>query len=182
MSTLKEKFKFPLSVLLLVVMDQGIKIYINNNMFDKTIYIFKDLVAFKPIMNTAYSWINSLGKFGIGLWPHLIFNFTVLVLTISIFAFYKEKYKPNKAINLFFLVWFAGLICSTIDKMFWGGTLDYIYLKNLFTFDLKDAYITLSEIILVFYAAVNYKVLNKMDDKLLYKEFRLFIKGKLRRS
>ncbi len=42
----------------------------------------------------------------------------------------------------------AGTICSLIDKLFWGGSLDFADTK-LFIFDLKDCYLTVAEIIFV---------------------------------
>ncbi|KAA6326938.1 hypothetical protein EZS27_024019 [termite gut metagenome] len=36
---------------------------------------------------------------------------------------------------------FAGIICSSCDNIFFGGSWDYVYLKPLFVFDLKDVYL-----------------------------------------
>lgn len=35
----------------------------------------------------------------------------------------------------------AGVICSIIDRIFWGSSLDYIRIKGFFVFDLKDIFI-----------------------------------------
>ena len=42
---------------------------------------------------------------------------------------------------LFFIV--AGALCSLIDKVFYGGSLDFIGISNLFIADIKDIYINL---------------------------------------
>ena len=44
----------------------------------------------------------------------------------------------------------AGSICSLIDKLFWGGSLDFIQIPLFFTFDLKDCYLSLAVLIFVF--------------------------------
>jgi signal peptidase II len=51
------------------------------------------------------------------------------------------------------------------DKLFWNGSLDYLRFKGLFTFDLKDVYITDFEVILIAMIVFNYKNLSKIDDK-----------------
>ena len=37
----------------------------------------------------------------------------------------------------------CGAICSLIDKVFYGGSLDFIGISNLFIADIKDLYINL---------------------------------------
>lgn len=36
-----------------------------------------------------------------------------------------------------------------IDKLFWGGSLDFLQIPTLFIFDLKDCYLTVAEVIFV---------------------------------
>ena len=43
----------------------------------------------------------------------------------------------------------AGSLCSLIDKLFWGGSLDFLQIPTLFIFDLKDCYLTVAEVIFV---------------------------------
>ncbi len=43
----------------------------------------------------------------------------------------------------------AGTICSLIDKIFWGGSLDFLSIPGFFIFDLKDCYLTVGEILFV---------------------------------
>lgn len=151
--------KMTLAILLLILTDQLIKIYISNNFMDKSFAIVSDLIKFQPIINIDYSWFNSIGQFGVGLWPHIIFSIISVAVCVFIFIFYKENYKGNIAINALLVLLLAGVICSLIDKVFWGGSLDYIYLKGFFTFDLKDVYISISQVILISYILVNYKKL-----------------------
>ena len=138
MSKLKEKFTIPLLVLLLILFDQCIKIYIRNNLMNENFYIFNDVIKFVPSLNTSYSWFNSLFNLGIGLLSHIAVNIIILFISILLFDFIRQKQKGNKIINLLSILLFSGAVCSLIDRIFWGGSLDYIYLKGLFTFDLKD--------------------------------------------
>ena len=43
----------------------------------------------------------------------------------------------------------SGCLCSLIDKLFWGGSLDFLQIPTLFIFDLKDCYLTVAEVIFV---------------------------------
>ena len=167
-----------LSVSLLILIDQFIKIYINNNLMNVEFYIFKDVLGFKPILNTSYSWINSLMDFGIGLLSHITFNILALLISLIIYDFIRQKQNDSKIVKLTFVFWFAGSICSTIDRIFWRGSLDYIYLKNLFTFDLKDVYITIVEAILISSLIFNFNKIRRIDDKLLYRDFKSYMKEK----
>ena len=42
-----------------------------------------------------------------------------------------------------FIFLFTGALCSLIDKIFYGGSLDFIGICNLFIADIKDIYINL---------------------------------------
>ena len=105
---------------------------------NENFYIFNDVIKFVPSLNTSYSWFNSLFNLGIGLLSHIAVNIIILFISILLFDFIRQKQKGNKIINLLSILLFSGAVCSLIDRIFWGGSLDYIYLKGLFTFDLKD--------------------------------------------
>ncbi len=51
-------------------------------------------------------------------------------------------------------------ICSTIDRLFWGGSLDYILIAN-YIIDLKDIYLTIGGILLVWGEIIVYCEKNK---------------------
>ena len=177
-SKLNSKTKMILLILLLTVIEQSIKIYISNNLMQESINIFGQMVKFQPKLNTAYSWLNSLGDFGIGIIPHIMVNIIILFFSFIILDFILAKKKKYKITNWLFIFLIAGTICSLIDRMFWGGSLDYIYLKGYFTFDLKDVYISMFQIALVFTWIFNYKGFRKLNEKLLYSEFKAYVKEK----
>lgn len=61
------------------------------------------------------------------------------------------------------VLFFAGAICSFIDSLFWGGSIDYIRLFTWFTFDLKDCYISAVLVLIVISAVIYSKELDKLD-------------------
>lgn len=107
-----------------------------------------------------------------------VINILIIFISILLFDYIRQKQKEDKIINLLFTFLFAGAVCSLIDRVFWGGSLDYIYLKGLFTFDLKDVYLSIFEIILISCRIFNYKGLRRVNEKMLYNDFKLYIKVK----
>jgi signal peptidase II len=176
---MKRKLKIVLPVLLLVFIDQAIKIYISNNWMNKEFDILGRILGFKPYINASFSWINSLGEFGINLLTHIIVNVIVLLFLFVVYGFISEMYVANKAVNYTFALMIAGGICSLIDKAAWGGSLDYVWLKGFFIFDLKDLYLSSSVALIVLSMLLNYKWFKEMDDKIIFQELMRYIKGKM---
>ena len=63
---------------------------------------------------------------------------------------------------------FAGALCSLIDKIFYGGSLDFIGISNLFIVDIKDIYINLG--ILFFIISIVISGYLTEDDNTSFKE------------
>lgn len=178
MSVVANKRRDYLYVSLLVIIDQIIKLYIYNNSMDSKFGIIEGYVEFYPMFNRDYSWINSLFQLGIGLLPHIIFSAIVSIGLILVYDFVKTNKQLSNPLNLTFIIIISASICSLIDKIFWGGSLDYIYLVGFFIFDLKDVYVSVFEILLIIYTIKNYKRIKSMDEKKLFKEYWSFVKKK----
>lgn len=150
-----------LSVLVLVAIEQVIKVVINNNFLDKRFPILPPLLYFEPIFNRHYSWLNSMLQLGIGKWIHIS---VVVIMSTSIYLFYKyltKQFGTNKIIDIMYVFIFSGAICSLVDKFFWNGSLDYILVNGFFTFDLKDIYISIFIGLLILSFLFKNKVLNQ---------------------
>lgn len=173
---MKKSPRVILLVLALVLIDQSIKIYIHNNFMDKEFYILDSIFGVKPIINTKYSCFNSFGNMGIGLITHIVLNIVMLFLILIIFDFIKERYSNNKIIYCLFVLACAAAICSLIDKVFWGGSLDFISFKNFFIFDLKDVYISVFQIVAILCIILNYKKLEDINEKTIYNDFKSYIR------
>ena len=90
-------------------------------------------------------------------------------------------------INAFIHFFLAGLLANLADNAFWGGSLDYVTIKPLYTFDLKDLYITLCELFLITELMDN-RLLGRMlkmpreESRKLNRDFIGFVKRDLRIS
>ncbi|MFT4144695.1 MAG: signal peptidase II [Mobilitalea sp.] len=169
----KKKFLSILS--LLILLDQAIKLIINQFFYTDNFKIIGDYIQFQPYLNIKYSWINSLFNLGISRILHIIVV-VLMIIVISVgYKFIQTVYTLSKVIDYLFLFVLAGAACSLFDKVFWGGSLDYIMLKGLFIFDLKDVYISVFEILLVIVIIVNFKRVNKINEKQIFADFKRFI-------
>lgn len=170
--------KTHLTVIILVTIDQAIKIVISNNFFNKTFSILPPLLYFNPIFNRNYSWLNSMLQLGIGKWIHVS---AVAIMGVLIYLFYQylnKAFGTNEIINIMYAFIFSGAMCSLIDKIFWNGSLDYILLNGFFTFDLKDVYISIFIGLLILASLLKNKILNQIDNNLV-KNFTKYILQKL---
>ncbi len=167
-----------IAVLILVTIEQVIKIVINNNFLDKKFPILPPLLYFEPMFNRDYSWFNSMLQLVIGKWIHISI---VAIMSILIYLFYQylnKQFGANKIINIMYAFIFSGAICSLIDKIFWNGSLDYILVNGFFTFDLKDVYINIFIGLLILALLLKNRVLNQIDDNIV-KDFTKYILRKL---
>lgn len=167
-----------MAVLILVAIDQVIKIVINNKLLDRKIPILAPLLYFEPMFNRDYSWLNSMLQLGVSKYIHILL---VVIMSIFIYLFYQYlnmQFGTNKLINIMYAFIFSGAMCSLIDKIFWNGSLDYILVNGFFTFDLKDVYVNVFIGLVILSLFLKNKVLNQIDDDII-KDFTKYVLRKL---
>ena len=160
---------FPFAVFILIVVDQVLKIIIKNYLFNSEFEIIKNILYFQPNLHKNHSWFNSLFNLNIEIFVYVIFTVIVIFLSFFVYGFLKENKKDKLLVKLVFLFFYAGAICSLFDRIFWGGSLDFIYLKGFFIFDLKDIYLSLFEISLIIMIIINFKALNNFKFSRFWK-------------
>jgi len=158
--------------IVLFAIDQTIKIVIDRYFLDVRFDIISPLFYFKPTFNHQYSWINGLFGLGMGFWAHIVIFCVIAVLVAFFYDWMKSISGNNKMLNIAFVFCFAGMISSLIGTIFWNGCLDYIYLKPLFVFDLKDLFIDTFIILLLLYLHKNNKHLSSIKNKDLICHFK----------
>ena len=163
-----------------MLLDQGIKLIIKLKFFHNYFEIIPDFLSFNPIINTQGSWLNARFNFNISFPLLILINGISLMLFVEIYRYIKFKSGKSFWIDMCFLFIFAGALCSFIDKVFYGGSLDFIGISNLFIADLKDIYINLG---LLFFIMSCYKSgffseedTSLKDDLKAIKSFFKFIK------
>lgn len=170
---------------LLFLIDQGLKILIKLFFFDKYIPVIPNMLYFSPIINTNGSWLNA--RFGTSVsFPMLItLNIIAIFIFIEVYRYYLHKGNKDFWSDMCFIFVTCGAICSLIDKVFYGGSLDFIGISDLFIADIKDLYINLG--ILFFTLTIfNNGYMNSQedtsfkDDLKSLKRFLFFIKNDIK--
>lgn len=172
---MRSNFRY-LLIAVMIIVEQGIKLLVRNYQ-GAEVSLVGDFVYFRPTHNTYYSWFNSMLGFENTRVFHIVLTVVILVLAILIFR-YAYKRKGNLLeINLLELFLMAGIVCSLLDRVFWGGSLDYIGLRGLFVFDLKDVYLSTFQVLAVYLVIKNWKGINAISEKELASDFYQFLKG-----
>lgn len=165
----------------LMIIEQGIKIVIKKYFFNQYFEIIPGFLSFDPIINTDGSWLNARFGTGVGFNTLIILNLVSLFLFYAVYKFYLSRNENFFWIDASFLFVLSGALCSLIDKVFYGGSLDYIGISNLFIADLKDIYINIGLfcLIILLYKIDYFKEndSNLKDDIGLLKEFLYYIKN-----
>lgn len=128
-------------VISLVIIDIMIKIVIEN-FFGETEFLINNWIGFKPYLNTTQlSIFNNELDLGVSTGTLIVLN--IIFIPVILLTFYRAN-KDNEYgdfMDISEALILAAAICSLIDKIFWGGSLDYIYLLNRWIVDLKDIYL-----------------------------------------
>lgn len=141
-----------LLVFALVSLDLFSKIIVKLFFMDVTFSMFNGAVKFMPFLNThSMSLFNGLlFNLNLSLSNLVILNLIVLTLMIPIYLYLKSIEFKNMFLNMVLVLLIAGSISSTIDRLLWGGSLDFIVIFN-HVIDFKDIYLFSSIIIFIFY-------------------------------
>ncbi|EKQ56033.1 MULTISPECIES: signal peptidase II [unclassified Clostridium] len=167
--------------LFFLLLDQGIKISIKLLWFNNDFPIINNMLYFRPIINTEGSWLNA--RFGTSVSFPILITLNILAIFVFIEVYRYYLYKGNKDFwaDMCFVFVSCGAICSLIDKLFYGGSLDFIGISNLFIADTKDLYINLG---ILFFALTMFnnghlssgEDTSLKDDYQTLKKFLLFIR------
>ena len=149
-------------ICLLIIIDQTIKIIIYSFFMEIRFDIIPSLFEFKPFFNVKHSYVNNLlykyFHVNLGLLFHVgLYLFILIILIPSIWLTFRNNIRENKKIlDVAFSFGIAATICAIFGNLIWQkGTLDYIYLKPLFIFDLKDLYSNCFSILFIVFALKN---------------------------
>ncbi|MEN2775858.1 signal peptidase II [Acetivibrio clariflavus] len=159
-------------VILLVAIDLIIKYIIYMNFMKTKIKLFNGFFGFLPLINRSQMSIFNK-ELGMGLSNSFLLIINLLILIILIFLyyrFYKLKFL-NLHTKLILIMFISAAICSIIDKIVLGGSLDYILL-NKTVFDLKDIYLSIAYVYGIIYAIKNSSKSSSIkDDVIILKKY-----------
>lgn len=178
--------KLWLIFIILMLLDQGIKLIIKLFFFDNRFEVIPKFLSFHPIINTQGSWLNVRFNTGINFGTLIILNIIAMFFFIEFYRYFTQRFYKDFWTDLCFIFIIAGCLCSLIDKIFYGGSLDFIAISNLFIADIKDIYINIA--IFSFILASYFSGFLSSNDKGIkndlneIKNFFIFIKNDIKRK
>jgi signal peptidase II len=142
---------------LLIALDQIAKLIVSMTVARVPVNLIPGVLWLEPLQNTNLTWFANMA--GITM-PVPVMVLLQLSVALAMLLFYRyQRYTgavANRSLGLSFAAAIAGVGCSYIDVVFWGGSLDFIGLFNWFVFDLKDIFLNVGCISLaVWYASRN---------------------------
>jgi signal peptidase II len=137
---------------LCVLLDMIIKLLINMYFYDCNVNLIGEVVTFSPVLNKSISWFASISRITIGAIPHLFLRIVIFILSLNVTRNIMKKHTISRLVFFALIFWLAGCFCSLIDQVFFSTSLDYIRIRGFFTFDLKDVYISCTEVIVIILA------------------------------
>lgn len=167
-----------LLVMILVATEQIIKLIICLNYQDINLEIIPSLVDFKPTLNNKTFYWLGLMNIDVGRWVRLATAIIILRAFCLFYLYLKRTLQNRKWLDISFVFGFAGVLCSLSDNIFFGGSWDYIYLKPLFIFDLKDIYMDCFSIFFIIFCYKNRTEISKIKMK----DIITFLKNGLKQS
>lgn len=174
--------KYSLLIAILISIDQLLKLFIYKNYIDCKFIIVRHLLEFCPKINRNMSYAGNFIKLFSNIEVAVIFNILIIFIFITGYAYYIERVRvPGKIAILILISGLAGSICSLIDKLLWGGSLDYIRIPNFFIFDLKDIYLALAEILFIIIGLAHQKEISVKNylmfcARMIKKNIKLFVR------
>ena len=152
----------------MVIIDQIVKLFIFRLFINHEFDILRGVFRFRPKQNLNLSYVGNYIEIFSNPWVINILNILIIVLFVSGYQFYRTKKKVvSLPVRTIVTCGLAGSICSLIDKVIWGGSLDFIQILGFVTFDFKDCYINMAIIIFLIIA-------NRHQKEISVKEYLRF--------
>ncbi|CAK7026089.1 MAG: hypothetical protein PARBA_01094 [Parabacteroides sp.] len=136
-----------LLIVLLVLIDQSVKLIIYTSFIDTNFEIIPRVLDFKPTFNSKYSFVNDSIYKKTGMDAGLLFHialFTIIwFIQFVAYKFFKSIDPHNKTLDVSIAFFTSSVICAYLGMLVWEkGVLDFLHFKlHLnFVFDLKDIY------------------------------------------
>lgn len=130
--------KSGLLIIILILIDQLTKIIVNIFLKDVSFRVLNGRLGFDVYLNKDYmSMFNRNFGLNLSALTLTLINIGILLFLISLYLYVLKNDGLNKKIRICIVIVIAAALCSIIDKIFWGGSLDYIVSFG-YIYDLKD--------------------------------------------
>ena len=159
-------------ILLLIFIDMAVKLIVTHFFMGSSKLLFSGLIGFKPHINTEQMGINlELSRFGLSIsnTANIILNIFILFFIVVLVGTLSQKKEYGKRFAVGACLVIAATVCSLLDKLFWGGSPDYIYVIYRYIIDIKDIYFLCITIMLTVSAITT--ITNKISNTTIISAF-----------
>ena len=137
-------------IIALIAIDQAVKLFIAQFYINVEIIFIQGVLLFRPVQNTNLLWVASVAENKPSVYMVIIIQIFAALMVVLIHRYISYIWNNHQGmLNTYLILSLSGVCCSFIDVVFWGGSLDYIRLFDWFTFDMKDAFLTFSQVLLI---------------------------------
>jgi signal peptidase II len=137
------------SILGLIAIDQVIKLAISRFALNALVILIPGALYFHPVQNTNLNWFASMASLQTPVWLMVVIQATILLLILAARRFFTYRSGCQPLLEAFTVFIAAGIGCSFVDVVFWGGSLDFMGLFHWFIFDTKDVYLNTASVFLI---------------------------------
>lgn len=125
-------------IILLVLIDQVTKIIVNIFFRNISFRILWGRIGFEIYLNKYYmSVFNSYFNFNLSILTLTIMNLFILFFLSTFYLYVLKQKALDIKIRTCLSIVIATCVCSIVDKIFWGGSLDFIVFFG-YIIDIKD--------------------------------------------
>ncbi|WP_156286486.1 signal peptidase II [Oceanivirga salmonicida] len=150
-----------LIILILVLIDQLTKIFINTFFNHVSFRLLNNKLGFKVYLNKYYmSMFNHEFNLGLSIVTLTFINLVLLYFLVTFYLYVLKANALNSKIRICMIVVIAANICSIIDKIFWGGSLDFIVFFG-YIIDIKDIYAHIGVALGYFLYIYEYRIMKR---------------------
>lgn len=137
----------------LIALDQAIKLAVSIFSPNARIILIPGVLQFEPSKNVNLNWFASMAGYHTPVWMMVAFQLAVLAIIVLAFRYFTFRaFSRQRVLQTALSFGAAGVCCSFIDVVFWGGSLDFMGLFNWFIFDTKDLFLNTALVMLIFWS------------------------------
>lgn len=130
----------PISVIILTLIDQLIKLILYKFLGNGEIYIPGSMYVIRIVKNEQINALFNIIGVSLPAWITTFARIFTLVFVWFFLKYCKRKYGRDIYLTLAEIFTFAMIVSALIDSTIWGYTLDFIVFRGLQAIDIKDIY------------------------------------------
>lgn len=157
--------KSGLIIITLVLIDQLTKIIINSHFKEISFKFLNGKLGFNVYLNTEYmSVYNHNFNLNLSIGVLIFISIAILLFLVSYYMYVIKNNALNSKIRFCMILVIAATLCSLIDRVFWGGSLDFIVFFG-YIIDFKDIFLYFGVLVGIILFIYEYVIMKRNVEK-----------------